>query len=162
MTDELKNIFFNPKLSNIFQKHHWYIFSNVEKKYHFNYKGEIADYYLTVSYNYNILDFDYTLDIDVPKDKINDLLILISYVNQKNLDGFFIYDLEVNKVKFHINIRNPLKLKNRIIENVIENNLNLTNHLFHNFTLATHNLIYAEKKDQIHFELMFMEIVGHA
>ena len=104
----------------------------------------------------------YTLDIDVPKDKINDLLILISYVNQKNQDGFFIYDLEINKVKFHINIRYPVKLKNRIIENAIEDNLNLTNHLFHNFTLATHNLIYAEKKDQIHFELMFMEIVGYA
>ena len=150
MTYELKNNFFTPKLSNIF------------KKYHFNYKGEIADYYLTVNYNYNIIEFNYTLDIDVPKDKINDLLILISYVNKKNRDGFFMYDLEVNKVKFQINRRYPVKLKNRILEDAIEDNLNITNSLFHNFTLATHNLIYAEKQDQSYFELMFMEIEGHA
>ena len=32
MTYELKNNFFTHKLSKIFQKHHWYIFSNVVKK----------------------------------------------------------------------------------------------------------------------------------
>ena len=162
MTYELNNNFFTHKLSKIFQKHHWYNFSNVVEKYHFNYKGEIADYYLTVNYNYSILEFDYTLDIDVPKDKINDLLILISYVNKKKRDGFFIYDRRVNKVKFHINRLYPIKLKNLIIEDIIEDNVNITNSLFYNFTLATHNLIYAEKQDQSYFELMFMEIKGHA
>ena len=87
---------------------------------------------------------------------------MIDFVNQKTKNGFFIYDLEVDKVKFHIIKQYFVKLKNKTIEDVIEENLNLTNYLFRNFTLATHNLIYAEKKDQIHFELMFMEIVGHA
>ena len=73
MNDELKNIIFTHKISNIFQKHHWFISSNSDKNFHFNYQGEIADYYLVVSYNYNYIQFDYTLDIEVPRDKINEL-----------------------------------------------------------------------------------------
>ena len=48
MYDELKNIIFTNKISNIFQKHHWFISSNSDKNFHFNYQGEIADYYLVV------------------------------------------------------------------------------------------------------------------
>ena len=162
MSEELKNIFFTPKLSSIFKKHHWSISSNYEKHYHFNYQGEIADYYLIVSHNYNYIQFDYTLDIEVPRDKINELQKLINFVNQKTNNGFFIYDLEADKVKFHIIKQYFGKLKNKIIEDVIEENLNLTNYLFRNFTLATHNLIYAEKTDQNYIELMFMEVEGYA
>ena len=162
MTDELKNIFFTPKLYSIFQKHHWSISSNYEKHYHFNYQGEIADYYLIVIHNYNYIQFDYTLDIEVPRDKINELQKLINFVNQKTKNGFFIYDLEADKVKFHIIKQYFVKLKNKTIEDVIEENLNLTNYLFRNFTLATHNLIYAEKTDQNYIELMFMEVEGYA
>ena len=162
MTDEINNIVFTPKLSNIFQKHHWSILSNTNKNFHFNYQGEIADYYLVVSYNYNYIQFDYTLDIEVPRDKINELQKLINFVNQKTKNGFFIYDLEADKVKFHIIKQYFGKLKNKIIEDVIEENLNLTNYLFRNFTLATHNLIYAEKTDQNYIELMFMEVEGYA
>lgn len=162
MINEFKNIFFTTKLSNIFQKHHWSIYSNSEKNYHFNYQGEIADYYLTVSYNYNYIQFDYTLDIEVPRDKINELQNLINFVNQKTQNGFFIYDLKADKVKFHINKQYFVKLENKFIEEVIEKNLNITNYLFRNFTLATHNLIYAEKIDQSYIELMFIEIEGFA
>ncbi len=162
MNDEPKNIFLTPKLSNIFQKHHWYILSNPKKTYHFNYQGEIADYYLILSYSYNYVQFNYTLDLEVPKDKINELLKLINFVNQKTRDGFFIYDLEANKIKFNINKKYFLNFKNNIMEDVIEENLNLVNYLFRNFTLATHSLIYAEKTDQSHIELMFMEIEGYA
>ena len=162
MTEELKNIFFTPKLSNIFKKHHWSISLNSDKNYHFNYQVEIADYYLIVSYNYNYIQFDYTLDIEVPRDKINELQKLINFVNQKTKNGFFIYDLEADKVKFHIIKKYFGKLINKIIEDVIEENLNLTNYLFRNFTLATHNLIFAEKTDQNYIELMFMEVEGCA
>ena len=162
MTDELKNIFFTPKLYNIFQKHNWSISSNSEKNYHFNYQGEIADYYLIVSHNYNYIQFDYTLDIEVPRNKINELQKFINFENQKTQTGFFIYDLEVDKVKFHIIKQYFVKLKNKTLEDVIEENLNLTNYLFRNFTLATHNLIYAEKTDQNYIELMFMEVKGYA
>ena len=162
MNDELKNIIFTHKISNIFQKYHWLISSNSDKNFHFNYQGEIADYYLVVSYNYNYIQFDYTLDIEVPRDKINELQKLINLVNQKTKNGFFIYDLEVDKVKFHIIKQYFVKLKNKTIEDVIEENLNLTNYLFRNFTLATHNLMYAEKTDQNYIELMFMEVEGYA
>ena len=162
MTDELKNIFFTPKLSSIFKKHHWSISSNYEKHYHFNYQGEIADYYLIVSHNYNYIQFDYTLDIEVPRNKINELQKLINFVNQKTQTGFFIYDLEVDKIKFYISKQYFVKLKNKIIEDFIEKNLNITNYLFRNFALATHNLIYAEKIDQSYIELMFMEVKGYA
>ena len=162
MNDELKNIIFTHKISNIFQKHHWFISSNSDKNFHFNYQGEIADYYLVVSYNYNYIHFDYTLDIEVPRDKINELQKLINFVNQKTKIGFFIYDLVADKVKFHIIKQYFVKLKTKIIEDVIEENLNLTNYLFRNFTLATHNLIYAEKIDQNYIELMFVEVEGYA
>ena len=91
MTNELKNIFLTTELFNIFQKHDWYLLSNSEKNCYFNYRGEIADYYLMLSYNNNTIKFNYTLDLDVPKDKMNDLLILINLVNQKSKDGFFVY-----------------------------------------------------------------------
>ena len=162
MTNELKNIFLTSKLSSVFQKHHWHVLLNSKQNYYFNYQGEIADYYLVLSYNYNYIQFDYTLDIEVPRDKINELQKLINFVNQKTKNGFFIYDLEADKVKFHIIKQYFVKLKNKIIEDVIEENLNLTNYLFRNFTLATHNLIYAEKTDQNYIELMFMEVEGYA
>ena len=162
MIDALKNQFFTPKLYDIFHKHNWSIYSNSEKNYYFNYLGEIADYYLIVSYNYNYIQFDYTLDIEVPRDKINELQNLINVVNQKTQNGFFIYDMKADKVKFYINKQYFAKLENKFIEDVIEKNLNITNYLFRNFTLATHNLIYAEKIDQSYIELMFMEIEGFA
>ena len=162
MNDEFKNIIFTHKISNIFQKYHWFISPNSNKNFQFNYQGEIADYYLVVSYNYNYIQFDYTLDIELPRDKINELQKLINFVNQKTKNGFFIYDLEANKVKFHIIKQYFKKLTNKIIEDVIDENLNLANYLFRNFTLATHNLIYAEKTDQNYIELMFMEVEGYA
>ena len=126
MSYELKNIFSNPQLSYIFKKHHWHIISKSKKNYHFNYKGEIADYYLIVSFSYNCIDFHYTLDLGVPRDKINELLKLINFVNQKTRDGFFLYDLETNKIKFYNNKQYLVKLKNKILEGVIEENLNIT------------------------------------
>ncbi len=162
MNDELKNIIFTHKISNVFQKHHWFISSNFDKNFHFSYQGEIADYYLVISYDHNYIQFDYTLDSEIPRDKIKELQKLINFVNQRTKNGFFIYDMEADKVKFHIIKQYFVKLKNKIIEDVIEENLNMTNCLFRNFTLATHNLIYAEKIDQSYIELMFMEIEGHA
>ena len=162
MINELKNIFFTTELSNIFKKHDWHMFSYSEENYHFNYRGEIADYYLMLSYNNKTIKFNYTLDIEVPKVKINDLLMLINFVNQKNQDGFFVFDLEVNKGKFYFNKQYFLKLKKKILEDVIEENLNRTNSLFRNFALAIHNLVYSEKIDQSLFQLMFLKIEGHA
>ena len=162
MSYELKNIFSNPQLSYIFEKHHWNIISKSMKNYNFNYKGEIADYCLSLSSNNNTLELEYTLYIEVPKDKINELLELINFINQIIQNGFFIYDLEANKVKFCTSKQYFVNFKNEIIEDFIEKNLNITNYLFRNFTLATHSLIYAEKKDQSYIELMFMEIEGHA
>ena len=162
MIDKITNIFLTPKLSSIFQKHHWYILSNPKKNFHFNYQGEIADYYLIVSYSYNYIQFDYTLDLEVPEGKIYLLLKLINFVNQKTRVGFFIYDLKANKVKFKMNIKYFINLKYRFVEDVIEEKLTTVNYLFNNFSLATHNLMYTEKIDQSHIELMFLEVEGSA
>ena len=43
-------------------------------------------------------------------------------------------------------------------EDVIEENLNITNYLFRDFALAIHNLVYSEKIDQSSFQLMFLKI----
>ena len=63
MNDGLKNIIFTHKIFNIFQKHHWFISLNCDKNVHFNYQGEIADYYLVVICNYNYIQFNYTLSL---------------------------------------------------------------------------------------------------
>ena len=55
-----------------------------------------------------------------------------------------------------------MEVKNKIIEDVIEGNLNITNYLFRDFTLAVHNLVYSEKIDQSSFQLMFLKIEGYA
>ena len=114
------------------------------------------------SYKTNTIKFNYTLDFDIPKDKMNGLLMLINFVNQKSKNGFFVYDIEENKVKFYFNKQYILKLKNKIIEDVIEENLNITNYLFRNFALAIHNLVYSEKIDQSSFQLIFLKIEGYA
>lgn len=162
MTDSIKNMFFSPELYSLFLKYDWQILSNSEKKYFFNYKGEIADYYLKVSYYNNVIKFNYTLDLEFPKDKINDLLLLINFVNQKTKDGYFIYDSEFNKIRFQINKQCFTKFQNKIIKILIEENLIQTNYLFHNFAQATHNLVYAEKIDHNLIDLMFFEIEGNA
>ena len=130
MTNGLKDLFSTLQLSHVFQKHNWHILTNSEKKYYLNYRGEIADYQLILSYNDNAVKFNYTLDIEIPKDKINDLLILINFVNQKIQDGFFVYDFKVNKVIFNIKRKYFKQLKNDKIKDVIEDNLYITKHLF--------------------------------
>lgn len=162
MTDELNYVIFSTKVYNIFQKYHWHFHENTNDYYHFNYKGEIADYYLLISFNKKSLNFNYTLDIDVSRDKVHELLLLINFVNKKTPNGNFIYDLPVNKVKFKINMQYFPKLNIEIIEDFIEENLHSTNNLFHNFSQAAHNLIYAEKTDQNFMELMFSQIQGNA
>ena len=64
MTNGLKDLFSTLQLSHVFQKHNWHILTNSEKKYYLNYRGEIADYYLILSYNDNTIKFNYSLDIE--------------------------------------------------------------------------------------------------
>ena len=80
MNDALKNIIFTHKISNIFQKYHWLISSNSDKNFHFNYQGEIADYYLVVSYNYNYIQFDYV--------ELN--FVDFQIINEKSIFSFLI------------------------------------------------------------------------
>lgn len=162
MTEEFKNIFFSTKFYNNFQKYQWYTYLNGNNNYHFNYKGVIADYYLPINCNNELINFEYILGINIYIDDINNLLILINIVNQKNSHGYFVYDFDKNKIKFYINKQYFRIKKDNIIEDIIERNFKMTNHLFSNFALATHNLIYAEKLDSGHIELMFLDIVGNA
>ncbi len=162
MKEEQKNFFFTPQLFNIFQKHDWHILSNSKKNVYFHYRGEIADYYLMLSYNKHTIKFNYTLDIMIPKDKIKDLLMLINFLNQNTKDGFFTYNLEANKIKFDVNKQYFVKSENNILKDIIEKNLITAKYIFRNFSLATHNLIYAEKIDRNSFGLMFSKIEGCA
>ena len=71
MTDKLKNIIFSPQISNIFLKRDWIINIDPKKKYHSYFVDEIADYYLYI-YNYkDRISFQFTLDIEVSKCKLN-------------------------------------------------------------------------------------------
>ena len=50
MENNLKNFFTSQELYNIFEKNSWKINSIDNDGYYFNYRGEIADYYLNISF----------------------------------------------------------------------------------------------------------------
>ena len=162
MTENLKSIFVSQGIYNIFEKYSWEIYTNSNDNYDFNYKGEIADYYLNISLKSQTIIFEYVLDMEFPKNKIYDLLLLINFINEKSIGGCFTFNLDRNIIKFNVskNCVNPLA--NEFLVEFIETNLSFTHELFSNFTLYVHNLIYNEKTSEDLMELMFLNIEGHA
>ena len=162
MENSIKNFFTSQELYNIFEKNSWKISSSDNDGYYFNYRGEIADYYLNISFKNQIIIFEYVLDLEFPNDKISDLLILINFINQKSTGGYFIFELDSNIIKYKVTKFCANNLTSQFLAEFFETNLNFTKKLFHDFSLYLHNLIYNEKNSKDLMELMFLNIEGHA
>ena len=70
MTDELKKIIFSPQISKVFSEHNWIINTDSKSKFHSYFVGDIADYYLNVYNDNDKIYFQFTLDIEIPNNKI--------------------------------------------------------------------------------------------
>ena len=162
MTDELTKIFFSPQISNVFNKHNWIINIESNNKYHSYYVGEIANYYLKIYDHKDKIYFQFTLDIEIPEDKTNELLMLINIANQNIKDGFFVFDLNVRKIKYNLIISYSLLIEEQPLSEFLKMELNLTTRLFHNFVFGFHNLVYGENIEGEILELLFLDNEGYA
>ena len=162
MTDKLKNIIFSSQISNIFLKRDWIINIDPKKKYHSYFVGEIADYYLYI-YNYkDRISFQFTLDIKVPKCKLNELFILINFANQNSEAGYFVFDYKTWKIKYNLIVLYPSIIEESVLYDFLKVKLDLISNLFHNFVSGFHNSIYGEKIDIASLELLFLDNEGCA
>ena len=162
MTDELKKIIFSPKILNVFSEHNWIINIDSKNKFHSYFVAEIADYYLNI-YNYkDKIYFQFTLDIEIPNSKTNELLMLINIANQNSKEGFFVFDFKFWKIKYNLILPHSLRIEENSIHDFLKINLNLTIDLFHNFVSGVHNLVYGENIKSISLELLFLNNEGYA
>ncbi len=162
MTDELKKIIFSPQISNVFYKHNWILNIDPKGKFHSYYVGEIANYYLKI-YNHNDkVYFQFTLDIEIPIGKTNELLMLINIANQNSKEGFFVFDFNARKIKYNLIKSFSLIIEEKSLYEFLKIELNLIAGLFHNFVLGFHNLIYGEKIEGESLKLLFLNNEGYA
>ena len=162
MTDELKKIIFSPQILNVFHKHDWKININSKSDYHSYYYGEITDYYLNIFEDKDKICFQFTLDVEIPKSKLNELFILINFANQNLKEGFFVFDFNVMKIKYNLIVFSPSIIEEYILYNFLKTKLDLIVSLFHNFVSGVHNLVYGEKIENAALELLFMNNEGCA
>ena len=95
MTDELKKIIFSPQISKVFCEHNWVINTDSKSKFHSYFVGDIADYYLDVQQDDGRICLQFALDIEIPKNKLNELLRLINIIGQETL-------LKTNTIQLYI------------------------------------------------------------
>ena len=162
MIQNFNNIILSEQIINVFKKHSWTRKCSSKFNYDYNYKGDIADYYLNISYKEKKLNFEYILDLEVPKNKIYDFFILMNVVNEKSADGYFTFNIKENIIKYHFSKYCFDNLTFEILLNLIDSNLELTSDLFRIFSLFVHNLAYGETSTQEFVELMFSKTKGNA
>ena len=162
MTDELKKIIFSPQILNVFHKHDWKININSKSDYHSYFFGEITDYYLNIFDDKDKICFQFTLDLEIPESKLNELFILINFANQNLNDGFFVFDFNVMKIKYNLIVFSHSIIEEYILYNFLKTKLDLIVSLFHNFVSGVHNLVYGEKIENATLELLFMNNEGCA
>ena len=162
MTDELKKIIFSHKISKIFSEYNWVINKDSKSKFHSYSVGDIADYYLNVSHVNGKIYLQFTLDIEIPNNKINELLILINIANQNSKEGFFVFDFKLCKINFNLISPYYIKTDESSLDDFLKIKLDFTKSLFHNFVSGVHNLSYGEKIDSASLELLFLKNVGCA
>ena len=126
------------------KNHRWKREAKSKFNYSYNYKGDIADYYLNLSHKEKKINFEYILDLQVPKNKIHDFFILVNVINERSVDGYFTFNLKDNIIKYHFSKHYLDNITYEILLDLIDSNLKLTYYLFHNFTLFVHNLAYSE------------------
>ena len=162
MTDELKKIFFSPEISNVFNNYNWIINLDEKSKLHSYFIGEIADYYLNIYNDEDKIYFQFTFDIEIPKNLLHELYMLINIANQNSKDGFFIFDIKSQKIKFNLILYCSLSIKEATLKNFLKSKLGFIKDLFHNFILGVHYLVYGEKIEVASFELLFLSSEGCA
>ena len=162
MTDELKKIIFSPQVSKVFCEHNWVINTDSKSKFHSYFVGDIADYYLNVYHGNGKIYLQFTLDLGIPSDKINELLILINIANQNSKEGFFVFDFKLCKINFNLISPYSIKTEEISLDDFFKINLDFTNSLFHNFVSGVHNLFYGEKIEVASLELLFLNNEGCA
>ena len=162
MTDELKKIMFSPQISKLFCEHNWVINTDSKGKFHSYFVGDIADYYLNVYHDNNKIYLQFTLDLGIPRDKINELLILINIANQNSKEGFFVFDFKLCKINFNLISPYSIKTEESFLDNFLKIKLDFTRSLFHNFVSGVHNLVYGEKIESASLELLFLNNEGCA
>ena len=162
MTDELKKIIFSPQISKIFSEHNWIINKDPKSKFYSYFVGDIADYYLNIQHDNGKIYLQFALDIEIPKNKLNDMLILINIANQNSKEGFFVFDFKSWKIKYNLISPHFLKLEDKFLHDFIKIKLGLTQSLFNNFISGVHNLVYGEKIESMSLELLFLNNEGYA
>lgn len=162
MTDELKKLIFSPQISKVFCEHNWVINTDSKGKFHSYFIGDIADYYLNVYHDNNKLCFQFILDLEIPNNKINELLILINIANQNSKEGFFVFDFKLCKIKYNLISLFSIKTEESSLNDFLKLKLDFTKSLFHNFVSGVHNLVYGEKIESASLELLFLNNEGCA
>ena len=162
MTDEFKKIISSPQLSKVFSEHNWVINTDSNSKFHSYFVGDIADYYLNVKHDNDKIYLQFTLDLEIPNNKINELLILINIANQNLKEGFFIFDFKFCKIKYNLISPYFQKIDDIYLRDFLKTNLDLTKSLFQNLISGIHNLIYGEKFERASLELLFTNNKGCA
>ena len=161
MTDVLK-IIFSPQISKVFSEHNWIINTDSQSKFHSYYIGDIADYYLNLHHDSGKIYLKFTLDIEIPNNKIMELLILINTANQNSKEGFFVFDFKFYKIKYILIAPYFQKIDKIHLQDFLKINLDTTKSLFHSLVSGIHNLIYGEKFESSSLELLFMKNKGCA
>ena len=162
MTDELKKIIFSPQILNVFHKHNWKININSKSDYHSYFFGEITNYYLNIFDDKDKICFQFTLDVEIPESKLNELFILINFANQNLKEGFFVFDFKFWKIKYNLISPYYLRIEEKPLHDFIKTKLDLTKSLFHNFVSGIHSLAYGEKIETSSLELLFLNNDGCA
>jgi len=162
MTNELKKIIFSPQISNVFRELNWTINIDSKKKFHSYFIGEIADYYLNVYNDKDKICLEFTIDKEIPKKLINELLILINIANKNSKEGFLVFDSKSCKIRYNLILPCTLKIEDTNLHDFLKINLVLTNSLLHNLLYGIHNLVYGEKIESNSLELLFMHTKGYA
>ena len=162
MTDELKKLIFSPRISKVFSEHNWVINTDSKSKFHSYFVGDIADYYLNVQHDNGKIYLQFTLDIEIPDNKFNELLILINIANQNSKEGFFVFDFKFCKIKYNLISPYYSRIEEKLLQDFLKIKLVLTKSLFHNFVSGIHSLVYGEKTESASLELLFLNNEGCA
>ena len=92
MINDFNNTIVSDEIYNILQKYNWKKFLKSKENFVFNRNGEIADYYLNISYEKERLYFDCILDMEFPEKRIYDLYKLTNYMmNSNNNEDLYFY-----------------------------------------------------------------------
>ena len=135
---------------------------NSKSNYHSYFFGEITDYYLNIFDDKDKICFQFTLDVEIPESKLNELFILINFANQNLKEGFFVFDFNVMKIKYNLIVFSLSIIEEYILHNFLNTKLDLIVSLFHNFVSGVHNLVYGEKIENAALELLFINNEGCA